>query len=200
MRVVVVVIAALMTLGLAAFGVVAAQKAAGSTSLVALAAHVISPAQSTDAPATPAAPSKVAAAHAGSVPGHPDFGNAIGSAAQCAGGIRRTDADGPERDDGGGYPSKPRPRRQRRRPARQARQPKWHSAMQQSECARPFAHRRNRHDGRPGLRYRAFQAIRLPARQGGRVDLRRRPVAGQHADGPQGAHRQLHQGDFLRDR
>src|ERR1700675_1672157 len=63
MRVVVVVIAALVTLGLAAFGVVAAQKAAGSTSLVALAARVISPAQSTDAPATPAAPSKVAAVH-----------------------------------------------------------------------------------------------------------------------------------------
>src|SRR6202790_2257960 len=62
MRVVVVVIAALVTLGLAAFGVVAAQKAAGSTSLVALAARVISPAQSTDAPATPPAASKVAVA------------------------------------------------------------------------------------------------------------------------------------------
>jgi peptidoglycan/xylan/chitin deacetylase (PgdA/CDA1 family) len=58
MRVVVVVIAALMTLGLAAFGVVAAQKAAGPASLVALVAHVISPTQSTSAPspaATPAA-------------------------------------------------------------------------------------------------------------------------------------------------
>jgi peptidoglycan/xylan/chitin deacetylase (PgdA/CDA1 family) len=55
MRVVVVVIAALMTLGLAAFGIVAAQKAAGPSSLVALAAHIISPAQNTDATATPLA-------------------------------------------------------------------------------------------------------------------------------------------------
>jgi peptidoglycan/xylan/chitin deacetylase (PgdA/CDA1 family) len=55
MRVVVVVIAALMTLGLAAFGIVAAQKAAGPSSLVALAAHIISPAQNTDATATPPA-------------------------------------------------------------------------------------------------------------------------------------------------
>jgi len=47
MRVVVIVIAALMTLGLAAFGVVAAQKEAGPTSLLALAAHIISPAKGT---------------------------------------------------------------------------------------------------------------------------------------------------------
>jgi peptidoglycan/xylan/chitin deacetylase (PgdA/CDA1 family) len=46
MRVVVVVIAALTTLGLAAFGVVAAQQAAGPTSLIALVAHLISPGQS----------------------------------------------------------------------------------------------------------------------------------------------------------
>ena len=45
MRVVVIVIAALTTLGLAAFGVVAAQRAAGSASLIALAARVISPGQ-----------------------------------------------------------------------------------------------------------------------------------------------------------
>jgi peptidoglycan/xylan/chitin deacetylase (PgdA/CDA1 family) len=49
MRVVVVVIAALTTLGLAAFGVVAAQRAAGPTSLIALAAHVISPGQGSGA-------------------------------------------------------------------------------------------------------------------------------------------------------
>ena len=56
MRVVGVVIAALMTLGLAAFGVVAAQKAAGPSSLIALAAHVVSPSQNsaTAAQATPA--------------------------------------------------------------------------------------------------------------------------------------------------
>ena len=50
MRVVVIVIATLMTLGLAAFGVVAAQKEAGPTSLLALATHLISPAKGTSAP------------------------------------------------------------------------------------------------------------------------------------------------------
>ncbi len=49
MRVVVAVIAALVTLGLAAFGVVAAQKAAGPSSIIALAARVISPVQNTGA-------------------------------------------------------------------------------------------------------------------------------------------------------
>ena len=49
MRVVVIVFAALMTLGLAAFGVVAAQRAAGPDSLIALAVHVIAPAQSNNA-------------------------------------------------------------------------------------------------------------------------------------------------------
>jgi peptidoglycan/xylan/chitin deacetylase (PgdA/CDA1 family) len=49
MRVVVIVFAALMTLGLAAFGVVAAQRAAGPDSLIALAVHVISPGQSNNA-------------------------------------------------------------------------------------------------------------------------------------------------------
>jgi len=52
MRVVVIVFAALMTLGLAAFGVVAAQRAAGPDSLIALAVHVISPGQSNNAAPT----------------------------------------------------------------------------------------------------------------------------------------------------
>jgi len=60
MRVVVIVFAALMTLGLAAFGVVAAQRAAGPDSLIALAVHVIAPAQSNNA----AAPSQPVAAQA----------------------------------------------------------------------------------------------------------------------------------------
>lgn len=60
MRVVVVVIAALMTLGLAAFGIVAAQKAAGPASIAALAAHVISPSQGVTAAPAPAAASQVA--------------------------------------------------------------------------------------------------------------------------------------------
>ena len=54
MRVVGVVIAALMTLGLAAFGVVAAQKAAGPSSLIALAARVVSASQNTATAAHPA--------------------------------------------------------------------------------------------------------------------------------------------------
>jgi peptidoglycan/xylan/chitin deacetylase (PgdA/CDA1 family) len=54
MRVVVVVVAALVTLGLAALGVVAAQRTAGPTSLVQVAAHAISPAPQAGAPATPA--------------------------------------------------------------------------------------------------------------------------------------------------
>jgi hypothetical protein len=58
MRVVVIVIAVLMTLGLAAFGVATAQKEAGPTSLLALATHLISsPAKGTDS-----APVVVAAA------------------------------------------------------------------------------------------------------------------------------------------
>jgi peptidoglycan/xylan/chitin deacetylase (PgdA/CDA1 family) len=58
MRVVVIVFAALMTLGLAAFGVVAAQRAAGPDSLIALAVHVIAPAQTNNAapPSPPVAP------------------------------------------------------------------------------------------------------------------------------------------------
>jgi peptidoglycan/xylan/chitin deacetylase (PgdA/CDA1 family) len=55
MRVVVMVIAALLTLGLAAFGVSATQNGAGSASLLALAAHIVSPAQNTTA-LVPAAP------------------------------------------------------------------------------------------------------------------------------------------------
>jgi peptidoglycan/xylan/chitin deacetylase (PgdA/CDA1 family) len=61
MRVVGVVVAALLTLGLAAFGVVATQKASGPASLIALAAHIISPTQSTSAPQAPAATSQAVA-------------------------------------------------------------------------------------------------------------------------------------------
>jgi peptidoglycan/xylan/chitin deacetylase (PgdA/CDA1 family) len=56
MRVVVIVVAALMTLGLAAFGVVAAQKEAGPTSLLAMATHLISPAKGTPPAAVAANP------------------------------------------------------------------------------------------------------------------------------------------------
>jgi hypothetical protein len=56
MRVVLVVIAALTTLGLAAFGVIAAQQAAGPTSLIALVAHLISPGQSSGAAPPPTQP------------------------------------------------------------------------------------------------------------------------------------------------
>src|SRR5690349_21179555 len=56
MRVVVIVFAALMTLGLAAFGVVAAQRAAGPDSLIALAVRVISPGPGNSAAAPAAQP------------------------------------------------------------------------------------------------------------------------------------------------
>jgi peptidoglycan/xylan/chitin deacetylase (PgdA/CDA1 family) len=63
MRVVVIVVAALLTLGLAAFGIVATQNAAGPASLVALAARVGSPTQTTTpAPAAEMAPTRVAQA------------------------------------------------------------------------------------------------------------------------------------------
>jgi peptidoglycan/xylan/chitin deacetylase (PgdA/CDA1 family) len=58
MRVVVAVIAALVTLGLAAFGVVAAQKAAGPSSIIALAARVISPGQNNGAAAPASQPAQ----------------------------------------------------------------------------------------------------------------------------------------------
>ncbi|MFZ3224727.1 MAG: hypothetical protein WA230_04345, partial [Xanthobacteraceae bacterium] len=51
MRVVAIIFAALLTLGLAAFGVVAAQKPSGTGSLIAFAEHILSPAQATSAPA-----------------------------------------------------------------------------------------------------------------------------------------------------
>jgi peptidoglycan/xylan/chitin deacetylase (PgdA/CDA1 family) len=60
MRVVVIVVAALMTLGLAAFGVVAAQKEAGPTSLLALTTHFISPAKGTPPVAMAANPTPAA--------------------------------------------------------------------------------------------------------------------------------------------
>jgi len=60
MRVVIVVIAALLTLGLAAFGVVATQNKAGPASLIALAAHVISPSSATTMPPTPVETSQAA--------------------------------------------------------------------------------------------------------------------------------------------
>jgi peptidoglycan/xylan/chitin deacetylase (PgdA/CDA1 family) len=61
MRVVVVVIAALVTLGLAAFGVVAAQKEAGPTSLLALAAQMMSTAKGTPPAAVATSPAPQAA-------------------------------------------------------------------------------------------------------------------------------------------
>jgi peptidoglycan/xylan/chitin deacetylase (PgdA/CDA1 family) len=63
MRIVVVVVAALITLGLAAFGVVASQKAAGPASLVALATHALSPAQNTTAPPAAVAANDAAKPH-----------------------------------------------------------------------------------------------------------------------------------------
>jgi len=61
MRVVVIAIAALLTLSLAAFGIVATQKASGPASLIALAAHIISPTQATNTTPAPAATNQTVA-------------------------------------------------------------------------------------------------------------------------------------------
>ena len=61
MRVVVIGIAALLTLSLAAFGVVATQNKAGPASLIALAAHVIPPSPATSAPQAPVETSQAVA-------------------------------------------------------------------------------------------------------------------------------------------
>ena len=81
----------------------------------------------------------------------------------------------------------------RRRAARQRR-------LHQSERARRRPHGRDRHHRRSGLRLRAFQAARLPARQGSGADLRRRPVAGQYARRAEGAGGRMHHRHFLLDR
>jgi peptidoglycan/xylan/chitin deacetylase (PgdA/CDA1 family) len=60
MRVIGVFVAALMTLGLAAFGIVAAQNAVGPSSLIALAAHVVSPSQNADTAMPPVVANQVA--------------------------------------------------------------------------------------------------------------------------------------------
>jgi peptidoglycan/xylan/chitin deacetylase (PgdA/CDA1 family) len=60
MRVTGVLVAALMTLGLAAFGIVAAQNAADPSSLIALAAHVVSPSQNAGTAMPPMAANQVA--------------------------------------------------------------------------------------------------------------------------------------------
>ena len=192
MRVVVGVIAALLTLGLAAFGIAATQNASGPVSLAALAAHIVSPAQSTAAPPAPiAAASRSSPAAIRSRTRHP-------VAAERA--IRLRNRRRPEYDGvgrSGARAARPTPA------AASAGEPGFHhdhAAVQQSRCARPLPHRPNRHDRRPRIRHRALQAVRLPARQGDRADVRRRPVAGEYADGAQGAAGQLPEGDLLRDR
>ena len=84
------------------------------------------------------------------------------------------------------------PRQQPPQPAR--------AACTNPERAWRRPHRRDRHHRRPGLRLRAFQAARLPARQGSGADLRRRPVAGQYAVGAQGAGGGMHHRHLLPDR
>ena len=88
----------------------------------------------------------------------------------------------------------PRPRRSPLRTSRAA-----EVRLRQSRCARRQPHRRDRHHGRTGLRLPALQAVRLPDRQGGRADLRRRSVA-DHAGGAEGAGGRMHQGGVLPDR
>jgi peptidoglycan/xylan/chitin deacetylase (PgdA/CDA1 family) len=67
MRVVAIIFAALLTLGLAAFGIVAAQKPSGTGSLIAFAEHILSPAQASSAPAVGAQANQTQAAQTPSV-------------------------------------------------------------------------------------------------------------------------------------
>ena len=67
MRVVAIIFAALLTLGLAAFGVVAAQKPSGTGSFIAFAEHILSPAQATNAAAVGAQANQTQAAPASSI-------------------------------------------------------------------------------------------------------------------------------------
>jgi peptidoglycan/xylan/chitin deacetylase (PgdA/CDA1 family) len=67
MRVVAIIFAALLTLGLAAFGIVAAQKPSGTGSLIAFAEHIFSPAQASSAPAVGAQANQTQAAQTPSV-------------------------------------------------------------------------------------------------------------------------------------
>ena len=60
----------------------------------------------------------------------------------------------------------------------------------------PRADRRDRHHRRPRFRLPAFQAIRLPPRQGSRFDLRRRSLA-QYAGCAQGADRRMSESHLL---
>ena len=89
MRVVAIIFAALLTLGLAAFGVVAAQKPTGTGSLIAFAEHILSPAQATSAPAAAGAQAGQTSGtdFAGPVAGHQSFANDERAAAR-----RRTPA------------------------------------------------------------------------------------------------------------
>ena len=203
MKVVLIVIAALVTLGLAAVGVVAAQKgtlssppASPPTERVARAAP---PAQTKAAPPTPVA-SPVR-----------DTDALASTTVQSR--LRRR----PHRRQSWRHRRRrllpprrsasprirPARRSQRRpRPTTPAPPPRDRQYRRLRQAGRhgPCAHRRDRHDRRAGLRLRAFQAVRFPARRRSGVDLRRRSVAGEHARRAQGARRQLSQGDVLRDR
>ena len=72
--------------------------------------------------------------------------------------------------------------------------------LRQSRRAWDRPHRRNRHHRRTRIRFRALQAARFPARQGSGADLRRRPVAGQHALDIEDAGGRMHHRHFLFDR
>ena len=185
MRVVVVVFAALLTLGLAAFGVVAAQRANAPAAATAMVAQVAPPVRAhvrrRCARRSPILP-KIKLAEAAKP--------AVATDAPAVAPIVLAQNTPAARRSSGTA---------ERRSAR-AVSGEERSGLRQARRHGPRPHRRDRHHRRPRFRHRAFQAIRFPARQGSGADLRRRPVAGEHADGDQGAHRHVRQGDVLRDR
>ena len=99
-------------------------------------------------------------------------------------------------------PCSPRARQPRRRRPRRLLPPRTpgKAALCKSRRARDRPGRGNRHHRRPGVRFRAFQAARFPARQGSGADVRRWPVAGQYALGPEDAGGRMHDRYFLSDR
>ena len=158
MRFVLIIVAALMILGLAAFGVVSAQK---------MAAVPASPGApdtrvAASAPAAPRAPvsepvSQIAQAGASSSAPRRRIGSRWPTRmAQYADGTDHAGSGGCRAERTGGNRSA---QKQARRGGEQ------YFAMRQTRRHGPGAGRRDRHDRRPGLRLRALQAVRLPPRK-----------------------------------
>ena len=195
MRIVLIIVAALVILGLAAFGVVSAQKMAAVQT----------------APATPTTRAAAAPPHAPVSQPVSQIAQAVAPSASEFG--RPADPPGTDHAAFGCR----RAERARHQFIRARQHASWqragsqyagqahadrhqYSAVRQTRRHGDRAHRRDRHHRRSGLRLRALQAVRLPPRQRDHPDVRRWPVAGKHSRRPQGAGRRMPEGDILRNR